>query len=159
MTAVDHELLEAVAELRVADLDALIAMNECAVAWRSGDLALARQLASRAIAGFRSVGALAPAHICEGVLAVCGDDSVDPERLLSLLVATGMPRTIVQGAAFAAMANPSLRDACASLVERTVLPETQVRGGRFEFLSAREIAEAVDLRDRASPVGSPSRGA
>ncbi|MGQ0613726.1 MAG: protein kinase domain-containing protein [Planctomycetaceae bacterium] len=57
--AVDFELVDSVAGLRVPNLEAQILLNEAAVAWRSGDDGTARQLAGACLALWRELGNVA----------------------------------------------------------------------------------------------------
>lgn len=74
------ELVEAALPLR-AHLAALLAVTEAAVAWRAGQLPLARSLARQAEAHFRSLGHEEPSKV-SAALAFAAGDAEDPGRLL-----------------------------------------------------------------------------
>jgi hypothetical protein len=68
----DVELVDAVAFVRVPNIEGIVTLTEGAVAWRAGDTALARELALLAEACWKQIGQVGAAVLARCLAVVCG---------------------------------------------------------------------------------------
>lgn len=153
--SVDHELIEAVRLLGMVNINAMIHLNEAAVAWRLGELTLARSLADEAWRSWHATAwQLGEVLACSMAIA-CGKtfcpSSIDD--LLSRIVACGAPRIALQSLALIVTAHPDRHDSLRALASPFIgmvpeAPPTQ----RLEVLSITEVRELLSftVSDRAS---------
>jgi hypothetical protein len=77
--APDVELADAAGQLRTGDMEAIVCLNEAAIAMRAGDLALGRELARRAGRAWSALGEVSGGALLAGALAIaCGAE--EPEN-------------------------------------------------------------------------------
>jgi len=82
-TSPDRELCDLAAQAGVAELEAFVCLNEGAVAFREGDLALAADLATRAQRVWEALGKTHVALLARA-LAIASIGSVDPDEAASI---------------------------------------------------------------------------
>jgi hypothetical protein len=150
-TAPDLVLVEAVRGIGSANLEAMVALNEAAVAWRTGDLATARTLAERARATWARTGDESSAALAEALSAAAGAPTTHEakERLLSVAATCPDPGIAVQILGLVVRGDPSLAaDAEAAARRRSGPPPYGDPAVRREVLAPVEcVREATIERD------------
>jgi hypothetical protein len=140
----DVELVDALHELGVPQLEAQGCLTEAAVAWRLGRRGLARSLAQRAAGEWRHAGLRWPAALAESLALVCGADPAGPDASAEGIEDCPAPGIAVQVLGLAARARREsavdVRAAARRLAER--LPVEQW-SRRREVLSVDEVLVAV----------------
>lgn len=143
-TFVDEELLNVVARVGAAELEARVALTEAAIAFRLGATARARALALLATARWQELARAEPAALTRALAAACGA-ALEPhtlDELLALASAT-QPAVGLQILALLARAHPELSGRArllAAPLARCLPASMQL--ARLEVLSA---PEALDL--------------
>jgi hypothetical protein len=84
--SVDHELIDAVSALGSSQLEALVCLNEAAIAWAEGDLALSGSLAERAYHRWSAMGEPFGSLLAGALQHACGRPL--PDDALASLVAS-----------------------------------------------------------------------
>ena len=144
----DLELVEAASSLGVSDQEALICLNEAAVAWRGGHPEAAG-LALRAAQCWAAQGKLAGAVLARCLAAACGGDAeLEPLERRSLAErAAGVEDATVAGQALALLGG----EACEGSAEARRVAQTlrreqprELRAGRREVLSIDEVLAALE---------------
>jgi hypothetical protein len=149
----DLELIEAAAQLRVGDTEAMLCLNEAAIAFRAGDLAVAADLARRAERAWAVLGEVSGGALLAASLAfACG--SALPEEAVGALVeralACGVPGLGIQALGLVARGGrmPALAPERIAALAGLVPPASWDQ--RLDVLSIREALEAV-TRGSSSP--------
>ncbi len=141
----DLEFVEAAGHAGIKHMEALVCLNEAAVAWRAGDRATARALAERAACGMKEVGDRAGALLSCCLAAANGAplDGATSEDVL----ACKLPRIRLQAAGLLAMARAEgLTDMAPPALDRdAILADIPIehRGKRMEVVSALEALAAL----------------
>ena len=144
---VDESLVEAVAEVGVPYLEALIALTEAAVAWRTGEAGVARELADRSAALWRTLETPCGAHLAEALSMLnAGEPDVERLRLLAQLSLSGddLPRLRAQTLGLLALAQGTSDAVWQTRVQQFALdvdPDSWHR--RLEVVSIEEALAAV----------------
>jgi tetratricopeptide (TPR) repeat protein len=153
--AADLELVEAATHLRVGDWEAMLSLNEAAVAFRAGEDDVAVQLAQRAENAWTAMGEVSGGALLAGSLALaCGAEASDDDvgRLVERALACPMADVGLQALGLVARAGraPALdEDRLTAMTAR--LPEG-MWDERLEVLSIREALDALsELRRRGKP--------
>ncbi|MCC6555479.1 MAG: hypothetical protein IT372_21165 [Polyangiaceae bacterium] len=137
----DLELVEAVARVGVPELEALVCLNEAAVAFRAGAARLAVELAGRAADLWRRLDRPAGALLARCLALACGAPAEDGE--MSLLVGKALqcavPGMGAQALGLLGRAAPAMRGQWAGAVEGLLEGIPRERWGlRMDVLSAEE---------------------
>jgi predicted Ser/Thr protein kinase len=146
-TAVDVELVDAAANLRVGDWEALLSLNEAAIAYRAGNTALALDLARRAERAWNEVGEVSGGALLAAALALACGGAITPEdldRLVHRALECPLPAVGAQTLGLVALAGRASiidRARLAALIERIAPAQ---RKYRLEVLSVDEALEAID---------------
>ncbi len=115
-TTTDGALVDAVTDLGLRDVEALLCLTEGAVAWRAGDRALARALSVRAYRAWSSTGWTPGAQLAQPLAMLCGEgfNESEGEQLVARSRSLPLPRVVVQSLALLALARPERRASLAS---------------------------------------------
>jgi Protein kinase domain len=141
----DRELVEAAALLGPSDIEAMICLNEAAVALRVGDRGGTRELAGRARRAWASLGEQSGGALLAAALALAGGAATPDDEVAALVeraLAAGVPAVGVQVLGLIALAGrlPPLDGARVDALAAAVPRETWA--ARLDVLSVRE---ALDL--------------
>jgi hypothetical protein len=143
----DLELVDAAALIRVGDTEAMIALNEAALAWRTGDDALAAALALRARRAWMNMGELSGGALLAATLALAsGAEEDDAGLLVERALACPDAELGLQALGLVALSGRGPRideHHAAGLAARLT---RDLPGRRYEVLSAREALEAIRAR-------------
>ncbi len=142
----DLELVEAIGRVGDLNQEGLVCVNEAAVAWRSGDVDLARELALRSSQSWTILGHTIALTLTRALAIACGATAT-PEELEDLAVqiaASRAPRIEAQAAALLVMSGVDVREDWAALVSRIAeeMPPEQ-HAVRMDVLAFDEILRAV----------------
>jgi hypothetical protein len=113
---VDDALLDAVALLNIPYIDALVSLNEAAVAWRHKELRRCGELTERARAAFAKMGVVHGANLCRALLLTLPtalDDAAQARELASWCEGCDIPGIGIQAAGLLASRYAHARDALA----------------------------------------------
>ncbi|WP_437909086.1 serine/threonine-protein kinase [Sorangium sp. So ce327] len=142
----DLELVEAVQRVGVQELEALVRLNEAAVAYRAGALELAAALADRAAWLWRQMARPWGALLARSVALACGAGAQEAEvrSLAALAVQCRIPGIGVQALGLLGPAFPEARDSWRDAVQGLVhgIPREHW-GRRIEVLSVEEALEGA----------------
>lgn len=108
-TGVDRELLDTLAEVGVADLEALLCLTEAAVAWRLGETSECASLAARVVTLWTRSGWSWPLVLPRALAATCRGDRDELERLAGEAIECPLAAVGIQALALIALAVPELR--------------------------------------------------
>jgi hypothetical protein len=153
--AADLELVEAATHLRVGDWEAMLSLNEAAVAFRAGEDDTAKHLAGRAESAYTAMGEVSLGALLASSLALaCGADSTaeDVERLVERALSCPVASVGLQALGLVARAGrtPALDQGRLAEVMAN-LPKGRW-DERREVLSIRESLNALsDSRRRGTP--------
>ena len=152
-TTPDIELVEAAAHLGVADTEAMLALNEAAVAFRAGDKRVARDLGRRARLAWAAVGELSRGALLAAALELAAGGAATQEHADALALralACPIATIAIPALGLVAMAGwvPSVDDA--QIMKLAEQEEPSGWDQRLEVLSIREALDAVSAR-RPSP--------
>lgn len=153
-TAPDHALLDAVLDVGLRDVGALLCMTEAAVAWRAGDLPTARSLSAQAHRAWSLAGWAPGVALARPLALLCGEDADDDEeeRLVESAAALPLPRVAVQSLALLALARPDRRESLSGIATPHLLGIARSHWThRLEVMSIEEAAAA--LRGRSGRTG------
>jgi tetratricopeptide (TPR) repeat protein len=139
---VDHELLDIVERRLSRRTLGPISIVEAGVAWRRGELALARELATRSAAIFAASGFAPAAAMMNALGLACGRrDSVLAGAAFAIAARRGVPGLDLQTLALICHADASWAPQCAPIVEELV--ESVSPGARETRLEVLAPAEAL----------------
>lgn len=143
--SIDDELLNVVAKVGAAELEARVALTEAAIAFRLGAHARARELAAHASARWQELGWAEPAALARGLAATCGAplDDAALDELLDL-AARAEPALGLQLLGLLAQACPEVRRRAHALAEPLAprLP-SHLLLARLDVLSPQEALDAL----------------
>ncbi|APR78762.1 serine/threonine protein kinase [Minicystis rosea] len=145
-TAPDLELLEAARNLGVGEWEAMLTLNEAAVARRAGDVSLARDLAQRAVRAWAAIGEVSSGALLASALAVaCGAEASPNEISMSVerALESPAPRLGVQTLGLLALARRTPPFESARLEALLAKIPTAIWDYRLEVLSIREALDAI----------------
>jgi hypothetical protein len=153
-TTPDLELCDAAAQLRVGDWEAMLCLNEAAVAFRAGELPLARELAHRAQRAWTAVGEVSGGALLAATLALACGGAATPEEvgvLVERAIACRVAGVGVQALGLLALAGraPEVDSARIAELAGQVAPAYQDQ--RLEVMSVREALDALSRRRPSSP--------
>jgi hypothetical protein len=172
--APDLELVEAAAQLRIGDTEAILCLNEAAIAFRAGRAPLARELARRAQRAWAALGEVSGGALLAASLALACGDGGDGDRdrdrdgdgaqeaqetplLIDRAVACSVPAVGIQVLGLLALAGG--RQVVAVGGETRAALAAQVPAERWDrrldVLSVREALDALEGLSRRS--SRPSR--
>jgi len=154
----DVDLVDAVGRLGVPEMEALAAITEAAIAWRGGDLAQARALASRARDRWLGMGRRMGAQFAKTLEIASGLEATDDEGHMLAAWAGGcrVPGIGVQALALLAVRWPGHAEAWRSAaLDRADLVPRRHWGVRQDVLSVTESLEMLG----AVPEEGAGRGA
>jgi tetratricopeptide (TPR) repeat protein len=143
---VDHELLEAFEALNATYLEALLGLNEAAVAWRAERRAEARKLADRAWRLWEGMGQTVGADLARALAVRLGTD-VPADELAAIVdrnLDGELPGISAQVLALIVPALPSPAEAVAA-VRRIAADLEETRERPREVLSLAEALELVEV--------------
>ena len=108
----DHELCAAVAKVGTPDLEALVCLNEAAVAMRAGDLSAGAALADRAARVWREMARTWGASLARSLAIACGSvaDPGEVEALSAKAAECKLPGIGIQALALLSRVAPALRE-------------------------------------------------
>ncbi len=147
--AVDLALLDAATMLEIPHIEALLALNESAVAWRLGDKALSADLARRAQTAFQRMSMIPGAHLARALALQHPDATPDPGELDALVAwapQCDVPGIGIQAAGLLARRFPEVRHGLAPYA--TALASQVARPGwshRAEVISVDEALDRLGL--------------
>ena len=150
----DVELVEAATRLQVGDWEAMLGLNEAAIAFRGGNAPLARDLAYRARRAWATVGEVSGGALLAASLALaCGASASDGEfaALVARAVQCPIPEIGIQALGLLATTgrDTGLDGAeLAGLMQRTSALDLDQR---LEVLSIREALDALSSRGSPHP--------
>ncbi len=146
----DLEFVEAVAALRITELEALVCLSEAAFAWRLGDTATALELATRARQGWTSVGERGGGLLLASALTVaCSPEAPDDAAMRDLLGGAARCNVPGIGIQVIGLVAPKLRElgvddaTISSLVDQI---DRRHWGYRIDVLSVDESLQRLSCR-------------
>lgn len=160
-TEPDRELVDAVHELGHAQLEAIVALNEAAVAWRAGDLAESRTLSTLAADLWERVGNAAAAPMARALSWAAGAPvpAGGADALVQKALAKSPPGVALQVLGLVARADPDAARTHREAAVRLSATSAAARpDGRREVLSASESLAAFGLSARSPDSGQRTVG-
>ncbi len=160
-TKPDRELVAAVHAIGHPQIEALVALNEAAIAWRAGDLPEARALATLSAELWERVGNAAAAPLAAALGWAAGGPAPahGPHGLLETALSHSPPGVALQVFGLVARVAPEAarahREAARSLASRIASKHAD---GRCEVLSVRESLDALGSVVPAVGSGGPTDG-
>jgi eukaryotic-like serine/threonine-protein kinase len=147
--AVDFELVAAADQVGEPRYEAMICLNEAAVAWRTGDLAAAASLASRATSGWRAARAEWPSLLSRCLELACGapPNPGEFDALVARATECPLPGVAIQAMGLLAIATPERSARLLPLLRKRLaqLPPESVTLRR-EVLSLEEAVKSAGGR-------------
>ena len=152
--APDTELVDALRELGVPQLEAQGCLTEAAAAWRFGRRGLARSLAQRAAHEWRHAGLRWPSAMAECLAKVCGADAPSVVSLIEGIGECPVPGIALQVLGLATRLQPHKAAERRPMVRALadLLPRAQWRWRR-EVVSIDEVFEWIDRAAGAAGKG------
>ncbi len=148
-TSPDRELVEALQHVRIPNVTGMALLTEAALAWRSDDRSLARDVAQAAAVSFADNGQRAGEILALALQAAVDGDVAQSEitDAINEIVTCPLPGIVVQAIGLFALRSPAAAQSRRTefLAAVSTIPEPH-RAARREVISVAEAVEFVALR-------------